>query len=330
MAITMKRSATGLALMSAILGATACSTTKGMTESASGLSGFGKPGLAPENIPSLYGPPGASTLDPITDDGMLSNVMSSETDEAEAAEADIEPAVVVFADDLEKCDAIFAEITLLDSGLGSPAEDTGPEAKASAGTRAINYGKNLAVETAKGFVQPILQTKRAIMNDDEKERRAAEAIDRGNTRRAYLMGLADGIPCAAPPVLAADAGAVSVEDDLTEASQGADLSIATEVQTSDDIAALSTPEASIETGELAGAGAAMGALGNDVQTDLGKQISSDLEDAALGKSDLDLTQMAEDAASTAQDTVTNAAEDAVNDQVDALVDDAKARVIDQN
>ena len=45
------------------------------------------------------------------------------------------------------------------------------------------------------MLQPIIQTKRAIFNDDEKDRRMSESVQRGTTRRAYLIGYAEASDC---------------------------------------------------------------------------------------------------------------------------------------
>ena len=96
----------------------------------------------------------------------------------------------------ELCDGIAAEIAMIDTGLGSPAEDSAPNlTPPSALNRVGSYGKNLVQETLLGVVQPLIQTKRALFNDDEKERVLDDTITRGTTRRAYLMGLNDGAKC---------------------------------------------------------------------------------------------------------------------------------------
>jgi hypothetical protein len=98
----------------------------------------------------------------------------------------------------QRCSEISAEITKLDTGLGGAAQETPPAAKPTALDRAASFGKNLAVESVKGVVQPVIQTKRAIMNDEAKEKRALEAAERGKIRRAYLKGMYEGLACGAP------------------------------------------------------------------------------------------------------------------------------------
>ena len=103
----------------------------------------------------------------------------------------------------DRCAAIATEIETeiakLDAELGGPATEMSPAPTLTKGQRAAAYDKKLAIETVKGYVQPIVQTKCAIMNDDEKDRRATEAADRGAIRRAYRQGLSEGIPCTARP-----------------------------------------------------------------------------------------------------------------------------------
>lgn len=45
------------------------------------------------------------------------------------------------------------------------------------------------------MLQPIIQTKRAIFNDDEKDCRMSESVQRGTTRWAYLIGYAEASGC---------------------------------------------------------------------------------------------------------------------------------------
>lgn len=100
-------------------------------------------------------------------------------------------------DSLNDCDKIGAEIALIDQGLGQKAEDSAPQAKATAGQRVGSYFKDLALETIKGPFQPIIQSVRAATNADEKDRVRAEAVNRGSVRRAYLMGYSEGLGCSA-------------------------------------------------------------------------------------------------------------------------------------
>jgi hypothetical protein len=105
----------------------------------------------------------------------------------------------------QRCEQIAAEIARIDAGLGTGAVETPPAPPATATQRVASYGKGLAVESVKGVVQPLIQTKRAIMNDEAKEKRAAEATARGNIRRAYLKGMQEGTPCQAAAQVNADA-----------------------------------------------------------------------------------------------------------------------------
>ncbi|MFC7291856.1 hypothetical protein [Hirschia litorea] len=100
----------------------------------------------------------------------------------------------------QRCDAIFEEINTLNTGLGSTTSEEAPAPEATASDRVLNYAKDFALETVKGPFQPLLQTKRAIFNDEEKARLLDEGETRGQIRRAYLMGLARGIPCANKPM----------------------------------------------------------------------------------------------------------------------------------
>lgn len=140
-----------------------------------GIAGLatGKPTISLEQVPTLFGEPPLSEMIGLEDD---------ELTEEERRE--------------RRCEAINLELNGLSAALGGEAVEMivdmdGP----SATDRIMSYGKNMAVETVKGYVQPFIQTKRALFNDDEKERRAEEAEDRGVIRRAYLTGLAAGIPC---------------------------------------------------------------------------------------------------------------------------------------
>lgn len=140
-----------------------------------GIEGLasGKPTITLDQVPVLFGEPTLSEMIGLEDDEL--------TDEERRQ---------------QRCRAIDLELNGLSAALGKEAIEMmvnldGP----SMGDRIKSYGKSMAVETVKGYVQPFIQTKRALFNDDEKERRAEEAADRGELRRAYLTGLAAGIPC---------------------------------------------------------------------------------------------------------------------------------------
>ncbi len=118
----------------------------------------------------------------------------------------------------QRCEAIFEEINTLNIGLGTTTAEEAPAPKATASDRFIDYAKDFALETIKGPFQPILQTKRAIFNDEEKARLQSEGELRGQVRRAYLMGVARGIPCANKPMESLIQA--SVESDLSTPALG--------------------------------------------------------------------------------------------------------------
>ncbi|BFM05251.1 hypothetical protein [Halioxenophilus aromaticivorans] len=99
------------------------------------------------------------------------------------------------AEKIGNCEKINAEIAMIDAGLGEKAEDSPPQAKATAMQRLGSYFKDMAVETIKGPFQPVIQSVRAATNADEKDRIKAETASRGNVRRAYLMGYGQGLGC---------------------------------------------------------------------------------------------------------------------------------------
>ncbi|MGB5246323.1 MAG: hypothetical protein WBN34_07230 [Woeseia sp.] len=109
----------------------------------------------------------------------------------------------------EHCELIANEIASLDSGLGGPVVDGPPLAPATAGARWGSYGKNLVLQTIMGPFQPVIQTVNAASNREDKQRLAADRVDRAALRRAYLRGLYEGGNCHAAvvvPELAEDAG----------------------------------------------------------------------------------------------------------------------------
>jgi len=146
-----------------------------------GIAGLatGKPTISLDQTPTLFGLPSVS----------------------EAIELEDET-LTVAERNAKRCDAIDLELNGLSAALGGPAGEVAANLDGPGmGDRLMSYGKDMAVETVKGYVQPLLQTKRALFNDAEKERRAEEAQDRGVIRRAYLIGIADGIPCDFAPVV---------------------------------------------------------------------------------------------------------------------------------
>ena len=179
--------AVGISLSFFILTNCASYLNKTRVDGVAGLAS-GNPTISLEQVPTLFGEPPLSETIGLEDDGLT---------EDERRE--------------RRCEAINLELNGLSAALGGEAVEMivnmdGP----SAGQRIMSYGKNMVVETAKGYVQPFIQTKRAMFNDDEKDRRAEEAEDRGVIRRAYLTGLAAGIPCNRK--LAGEETGLTVED----------------------------------------------------------------------------------------------------------------------
>jgi|GEM_PF-2838250 len=96
----------------------------------------------------------------------------------------------------DSCAEMANEIDEISAGLGSAAIETPPNtASPTAAQRAGKYLYNLGSQTVLGVLQPVIQTKRAIFNDDEKDRRLAQSVERGQTRRAYLIGYAQASGC---------------------------------------------------------------------------------------------------------------------------------------
>jgi hypothetical protein len=96
----------------------------------------------------------------------------------------------------DACNVISAEIDMLNTGLGSAAVEEPPNtAWPSVAQRVGGFMYNLATQTVLGALQPVIQTKRALFNDDEKDKRMLESVERGNTRRAYLIGYAQASGC---------------------------------------------------------------------------------------------------------------------------------------
>lgn len=96
----------------------------------------------------------------------------------------------------DSCTEMANEIDKINAGMGSVAIEEPPNtAWPSAAQRTGEFIYNLAAQTVLGALQPVIQTKRAIFNDDEKDRRLAESVERGQTRRAYLIGYAQASGC---------------------------------------------------------------------------------------------------------------------------------------
>ncbi|MBT8148728.1 MAG: hypothetical protein KJO24_02275 [Gammaproteobacteria bacterium] len=110
------------------------------------------------------------------------------------------------ADQSQTCAAVVAEIAAIDAGLGGPAVEAPPATPPTAMQKTGRYFYDLGVQTVLGQLQAFIQTKRMIFNDAEKERLGAEALERGTTRRAYLMGYAKATQCELPEQAAASTG----------------------------------------------------------------------------------------------------------------------------
>lgn len=96
------------------------------------------------------------------------------------------------------CTKIDSEITMIDTELGAEAIDAPPQTPPTSSQKVLRYLKNVAIETLKGPLQPVIQSVRAVTDADEKERARAESIERGSMRRAYLLGYREAHNC--PPV----------------------------------------------------------------------------------------------------------------------------------
>ncbi len=106
------------------------------------------------------------------------------------------PAYAASADD--PCLAMAEEVREIDDRLGESAVEAPVPAPATVGQRVRDYGRNLAVETVLGFVQPVVQTVLAVTDSEGKAVRAALARERGLVRRAYLLGAMEGRGCEMP------------------------------------------------------------------------------------------------------------------------------------
>lgn len=178
-----------------------------------------KHSLLPEDIPTLYSAPAlqqvgeqaklkledaaSAELDAVQ--GHIDHTLeqaNSALAPAQLEVASLSPAIAALssdaveqADPLDKCAAIAAEIATIDAGLGEPAEEKPPAPPPTTAQKIGRSFYDIAVQSILGPVQVVIQTKRAIFGDAEKERRGAEALERGTTRRAYLMGYAGAENC---------------------------------------------------------------------------------------------------------------------------------------
>ncbi|MAP95668.1 MAG: hypothetical protein CMK07_12025 [Ponticaulis sp.] len=153
-----------LSVFAGLIGLCACTTSELHDASGGILGEDDRPSITADDVPSLYRPP---------------------VDEGDA-----------------RCLAILDELTRLYTALGGPATDSPADTDdPSIMDRIGTYGRDFVIDTATGYVRPVIQVKRTLMNDDEKDRKLLRAIERGITRRAYLIGLADGIPCDFAPVV---------------------------------------------------------------------------------------------------------------------------------
>lgn len=149
-----------------------------------------KPTLQLEDVPVLFEVPDGSS------DKLASDEAALMTDDAITAVVNDGTAEVEVVNNSEACGEIKKEIEKIDAGLGSSAIEQAPNTEGPSGIqRTGSYIYNLFTQTLLGVFQPIIQTKRAIFNDDEKDRRMSESVQRGETRRAYLMGYAEANGC---------------------------------------------------------------------------------------------------------------------------------------
>ena len=147
--------------------------------------------LQPEHVQTLYQKPVPGYAAPDFEASQTVEMAAGETRRAVATSED------VAAQHAGTCDAIAAEIAFLDQGLGSKAVDKPPVVPPTTGQKTGNYFYNLGVQTVLGQLQAFIQTKRAIFDDDEKDRRVSESVERGTIRRAYLKGYAEASGCEA-------------------------------------------------------------------------------------------------------------------------------------
>lgn len=160
--------------------------------------------LKPSDVPSLYGDFSTIAVEQTAAVASGPEVHAS----LGSAQAGVENAMQQTASDAvakveqsteslkaEQCAAIREEIDALDGGLGGPAEDSEPEKPRSTSQKTGKALFDMGSQTLMGPVQIFIQTKRALFGDAEKERLRAEALERGNTRRAYLLGYASALGC---------------------------------------------------------------------------------------------------------------------------------------
>ena len=162
-----------------------------------------QPTLKLEDVPVLYNAPALEnkTLPAVVEDVKSTLTTGSEIDSPKVIEND-SPEVVenhIDSSQTNVCSEIASEIDEISTGLGSSAIEEPPNtAWPTVAERAGSFLYNLASQTVLGVVQPVIQTKRAIFNDDEKEKRLAESVERGQIRRAYLIGFAQASGCDQP------------------------------------------------------------------------------------------------------------------------------------
>jgi hypothetical protein len=151
-----------------------------------------KPTLDISEVPVLYEAPVASE--------QFVRLTESEVEAGLITESVNQPEELltnnIASSNTDSCKSISDEIERLDAGLGEVAVELPPNTMGpSALERTGEYIYNLATQSVLGVFQPFIQTKRAIFNNDEKDRRLAESVERGVTRRAYLIGYAHASGC---------------------------------------------------------------------------------------------------------------------------------------
>lgn len=156
-----------------------------------------KPTLELSDVPVLYESPTVNTptAAPVVDELKTTLTVDNENAYSEALTNEaLEDNKAI--SQLDTCTKIANEIDRLNSGLGSVAVEEPPNtASPTVAKRAGEYLYNVTTQTILGPLQPLIQTKRAIFNDDEKDKRLAESVERGQTRRAYLIGYAQASGC---------------------------------------------------------------------------------------------------------------------------------------
>ncbi|MBT8139249.1 MAG: hypothetical protein KJP25_05755 [Gammaproteobacteria bacterium] len=185
--------------------------------------------LQPADVPSLYGD--ISTL--AVEVPGVEEVSTAAAIQQEAAQAEVQGVIQTVEQEArnkqiaqvgeavtqgvdEQCTAMRAEIEKLDAGLGAPALESSPSAPRTGMQKTGKTLYDLGVGTLMGQLEIFRQTKRAIFGDAEKERLRDEALERGNTRRAYLLGYANAMGCGLE-----DASGVEVGEESSTESQAA-------------------------------------------------------------------------------------------------------------